>query len=219
MAYFYTPSYLVHHPSPYPPQQFEQPAWPPALDLGDQFYPAPLYSSLSLPLSPAPRAPSPPIPIYNVSYSLAGAMTPVEEPKSHPAPPQCRPAVLQPAQPLRYAETENSSLSPQSLRYSPDIASPEEFVYEPDIDGSSLSSLSPSPSRAFSVKEEDMASDLSSSDTPSQAGRSRRATGARASRGRRAQEHGTQEDDDLPPQTVCSSSTLRALSAVSLTFP
>lgn len=218
MAHFYAPSYIVRHPSPYPRLHVEQGACPIALDIGEQFYPTPLYGSLSLPLSPTPRVPSPPIPIYNVSYSLAGAMTPVEEPISHPVPLQCRPAVLHPAQPLRYSETDSSLLSSQSRCYSSDLASPVEVVDEPDIDGSSLSSLSPSPPRALSVKGEDMAIDIILHDEPSQAGNSRRSAGTRDSHGRRAKGHGIEDDDILPPRIVCPSSALRTASARFLTF-
>ncbi|EJD32231.1 hypothetical protein AURDEDRAFT_178734, partial [Auricularia subglabra TFB-10046 SS5] len=94
------------------------------------------------------------VPVYNVSYSLAGALTPVDESK-----PQRALAQTEQLQsplggvPAFWPGTETSGM----LAYSPDVpSSSEESFYGPE--SSSCSSLSPSPSPpapAFlAVKEE-----------------------------------------------------------------
>ncbi|EJD47328.1 hypothetical protein AURDEDRAFT_163539, partial [Auricularia subglabra TFB-10046 SS5] len=104
------------------------------------------------------------VPVYNVSYSLAGALTPVDESK-----PQRALAQTEQLQsplggvPAFWPGTETSGM----LAYSPDVpSSSEESFYGPE--SSSCSSLSPSPSPpapAFlAVKEELPHSSLS---TPS----------------------------------------------------
>lgn len=132
--------------------------------------PRPCPLSCCAPIAPPPIST---VPVYNVSYSLAGAMTPVDPPK----PLQCAPAV--PAQlqsplcgmgPLWFG-AETGSPSSGTPVYMQDVpSSSEEYFYEPET--SSCSSLSPSPPPPLphfvSVKKEELSpTSLSASGAPS----------------------------------------------------
>lgn len=217
MAYFHPPAYpyTVEQPSSFEEytQQMERqstlnlddrfyhaslyavlPQQQPVLNIDNQFYHASLLPGFPPSLSPARRAQSPPVSTSNISYSLANAMIPVEEPRPTPTPPHHDPPTQRPETKL-FVHDKSSKGS----------------IYDPGDDASSLSSLSPSPSPPRAVKKEHTATTRAreSNGTGSQTKKSRRAALVRVSRGHKAKGVRTPEDDDIPPQTVRASPTVR----------
>lgn len=117
-----------------------------------------------------------PVSIYTVSYSLAGALTAIAEPRQPP--PQLSMSSKPPPQ---LASSELLSLSPHSIRGSPDAASSDKFVHELDIDRSANTSLSPFSLPEMAAQHEEDRSNITTKSSLRQGGSYRRVAG-RASR-------------------------------------